>query len=99
MPGNEKKVNDWVRKWENQEQLGGEEAEWIISSKTKPAKVYANIKTHKEGWPYRYYHIMQSDGNREISSLGGIPTKISVPTTPNIFEGHQALFVLSREIK
>ena len=51
---NEKKVNDWVRKWENQEQLGGEEAEWILSSKTKPAKVYANIKTHKEGWPYRY---------------------------------------------
>ena len=42
---------------------------------------------------------MQSDGNREISPLGGIPAKISVPTTSNIFEGHQALFVLSREIK
>ena len=49
---NEKKVNDWVRKWENQEQLGGEEAEWILSSKTKPANAYANIKTHEEGWPY-----------------------------------------------
>ena len=51
---NEKKVSDWVRKWENQEQLGGEEAEWILSSETRPAKACANIKTHKEEWPYRY---------------------------------------------
>ena len=92
---NMKKVNDWVRKWEYQEQLGGEKAEWILTSKTRPAKAYANIKTDKEGWRYRY--IISC--NREISPFGGIPTKISVSTTSNIFEGHQALFVLSREIR
>ena len=34
--------------------MGGEEVEWILSSRARPAKAYANIKTHKEGWPYRY---------------------------------------------
>ena len=31
---NEKKVNDWVRKWEIQEQLGGEKADFNIKNKT-----------------------------------------------------------------
>ena len=28
--------------------------EWISDVRSLPAKVYANIKTHKDGWPYRY---------------------------------------------
>lgn len=51
---NEKRVNNWVKKWDRREQLGSEETEWIACAKTRPAKVYANIKTHKDTWPYRY---------------------------------------------
>ena len=51
---NEEKVNNWVTKWEREEQIGTEEAEHIICGNTKPARVYANIKTHKKNWPYRY---------------------------------------------
>ena len=51
---NEEKLNNWVTKWEREEQIGTEEAEYIICGNTKPAKVYANIKTHKKTWPYRY---------------------------------------------
>ena len=50
----EEKVNNWVMKWEREEQIVTEEAEYIICGNTKPAKVYANIKTHKKTWPYRY---------------------------------------------
>ena len=51
---NEEKVNNWVKKCEREEQIGTEEAEYIICGNTKPAKVYANIKTHKKTWLYRY---------------------------------------------
>ena len=51
---NEEKVNNWVTKWEREEQISTEEAEYIICGNTKPAKVYANIKTHNKTWPYRY---------------------------------------------
>ena len=51
---NEEKVNNWVTKWEREEKIGTEEAEYIICGNTKPAKVYANNKTHKKTWPYRY---------------------------------------------
>ena len=42
------------KKWERREQLGTEEVVWISDVRSLPAKVYANIKTHKDGWPYRY---------------------------------------------
>ena len=51
---NEEKVKNWITKWEREEQIGTEEAEYIICGSTKPAKVYANIKTRKKTWPYRY---------------------------------------------
>ena len=51
---NEREVNDWLNKWQREEQLGEEEGNWILCSKTRPTKTYANIKAHKEKWPYRY---------------------------------------------
>ena len=51
---NIEKVHKWVKTWERREQLGTEEVEWISDVRSLPAKVYANIKTHKDGWPYRY---------------------------------------------
>ena len=50
---NEEKVNNWAIKWEREEQIGTEEEEYIICGNTKPAKVYANIKTQNT-WLYRY---------------------------------------------
>ena len=51
---NERKVNDWVNIVRREEQLGEEEGNWILCSKTRPTKIYANIKAHTENWPYRY---------------------------------------------
>ena len=31
---NERKVNNWVNKWQRKEQLGEEEGNWILCSKT-----------------------------------------------------------------
>ena len=43
-----------MNKCERKKQIGTEEAEYIICGNIKPAKVYANIKTHKKTGPYRY---------------------------------------------
>ena len=51
---NEQKVNQWAHKWFNEENIGEKELEWITCSGTWTGKAYANIKTHKVNWPYRY---------------------------------------------
>ena len=51
-PINAQKVKNWVTKWQNKDEIREEEADWISCFDTnKPAKVYANIKTHKASWP------------------------------------------------
>ena len=51
---NLQKVKNWTVKWYDECQIGEEEREWITSVNSKPAKIHANIKTHKRNWPYRY---------------------------------------------
>ena len=51
---NKARVVEWERKWNFKENIGDEELEWITSSGVRPGKTYANIKTHKADWPYRY---------------------------------------------
>ena len=34
--------------------------DWVVMNKYKPANLYGNIKTHLEGWPYRF--IMSFEG-------------------------------------
>ena len=51
---NKGKVNEWARKWNLRKNIGEEEYEWITQSGLRPGKTYANIKTHKGGWPYRF---------------------------------------------
>ena len=51
---NEEKVNKWVKKWEREDQIGEVEIDYTNCCDTNHAKAYANIKTHKQGWPYRY---------------------------------------------
>ena len=51
---NEEKVNKWVKKWKREDKIGEEEIDYIKCGNTNHAKAYANIKTHKQGWPYCY---------------------------------------------
>ena len=51
---NKGRVNEWARAWNLRENIGEEEYEWITLSGLRPGKTYANIKTHKGGWPYRF---------------------------------------------
>ena len=51
---NEWKVNEWAQKWCTEENIGEEELSWLTCSDTRLGRTYANIKTHKDQWPYRY---------------------------------------------
>ena len=57
---NSHKVVQWARKWEREGVLEESVCSWIVVENPKPAKLYANVKTHKENWPYRF--IMSSRG-------------------------------------
>ena len=48
------KINEWAQKWYTEENIGEEELSWITCSDPRSGKTYANIKTHKDQWPYRY---------------------------------------------
>ena len=46
-----KKVKEWRDKWENV--FEEDEGSWLLNMEVKPAIIYANPKTHKDGWPLR----------------------------------------------
>ena len=47
-------IKMWANKWKERGALTAEVVSWICEGDKKPGKVYANIKTHKETWPYRF---------------------------------------------
>ena len=53
-------VNEWADKWNEREVISTEVSDWVRAVNPKPALIYANVKTHKENWPYRY--IMSARG-------------------------------------
>ena len=53
-----KKVKEWRDKWI--EVFDDDEAIWLLNNEAKPATIYANPKTHKDGWPLR--HIISCCG-------------------------------------
>ena len=53
-----KKVKEWRNKWI--EVFDDDEAIWLLNNEAKPATIYANPKTHKDGWPLR--HIISCCG-------------------------------------
>ena len=57
---NLQKVSKWTRKWKREGVLGMSECDWIVAGYPKLAKLYANIKTYKTNWPYRF--IMSAKG-------------------------------------
>ena len=56
----ENRVKKWVKKWEDKGWISEECSNWVEVDNPKPANLYANVKTHKENWPYRF--IMSSRG-------------------------------------
>ena len=54
------KVRNWVRKRERAGVLEESVCNWIVVDNPEPAKLYANVKTHKTDWPYRF--IMSARG-------------------------------------
>ena len=53
-----KKVKEWGDKWI--EVFDDDEAIWLLNNEAKPATIYANPKTHKDGWALR--HIISCCG-------------------------------------
>ena len=52
------RVKKWVKKWGDKGWISEECSNWVEVDNPKPANLYANLKTHKENWPYRF--IMSS---------------------------------------
>ena len=61
------KVVQWARKWEREGVLEESVCNWIVVENPKPAKLYANVKTHKENWPVQIYHVLQGYSHRKSS--------------------------------
>ena len=51
---NNQAVREWAQKWEEMGFLDDEVRSWVTNDNPKPANLYANIKTHKDNWPYRF---------------------------------------------
>ena len=47
-------VEQWADKWLERGETTQEEVDWVKTVSPKPGYIYANIKTHKKGWPYRF---------------------------------------------
>ena len=48
----QQKINNWTKLWEHN--LRKEEIGWINKKEIKSAKIYANVKRHKENNPYQF---------------------------------------------
>ena len=47
-------INQWEEKWLGVGDITQDEADWVKTPNAKLGYIYANIKTHKKGWPYRF---------------------------------------------
>ena len=50
----------WAQKWEREGVISEDLYNWIVENEARPAVIYSNVKTHKEGWPFR--QIMSASG-------------------------------------
>ena len=55
---NGERMKEWRNKWI--EVFDDAEAIWLLNNEPKPEIIYANPKTHKDGWPLR--HIISCCG-------------------------------------
>ena len=47
---NRDKVTQWASKWRKEGVISVEEEGWVKVNDLKPARLYANVKTHKDNW-------------------------------------------------
>ena len=57
---NRDKVTQWASKWRKEGVISAQEEDWVKVNNPKPARLYANVKTHKDNWSYRF--ILSSKG-------------------------------------
>ena len=57
----------WAKKWERNETLSSEEANWVRTDNPKPARLYANVKTHNNGWPFRFFLSVRGSATKNLS--------------------------------
>ena len=50
-------VKQWAEKWLEVGDITQDEADWVKTPNAKPGYIYANIKTHKKGWPYKFIMV------------------------------------------
>ena len=86
---NEQKVNQWAHKWFNEENIGEEELEWITCSGTRAGKAYANVKTHKVNWPYRYSISSIGTAIENLARWVVIPSKESRKVPSSLYQRHR----------
>ena len=60
------KVRQWAM-WRKEEVLSEEEEDWVIVNQPKPARIYANIKTHKKNWPYRFILFSRGSATEKLA--------------------------------
>ena len=72
---NLQKVSKWTRKLEREGVFGMSECDWIVAHNPKPAKLYANITTHKTNWPYRFIMSAKGTATENLAKWLEIPLK------------------------
>ena len=48
------KINQWSSKWCREGVISAEEEDSVKVNSPKLARLYANVKTRKENWPYSF---------------------------------------------
>ena len=68
------RVQAWAQKWEREGVISEDLYNWIVENEARPAIIYSNVKTHKEGWPFR--QIMSASGTATESLARWIETQL-----------------------
>ena len=66
------RVEQWAGKWFERGEITQEEVDWVKTVSPKPGYIYANIKTHNKGWPYRF---IMSANEKKRKGLRPLQTK------------------------
>ena len=72
-------VMGWAEKWERNEVLKSEEANWVRIDNPKPARLYASVKTLKNGWPFRF--ILSARGSATENLARWVECQLKVIAT------------------
>ena len=69
----------WAEKWERNEVLMNEEANCVRIDNPTPAKLYTNVRTHKNGWPF--WFILSARGSATENLARWVECQLKVIAT------------------